>query len=65
MGNTEQELASMRDGLPPVWWALYRGSTDTGFTKEEALYLLGCWIMSQCPNGTFPGKANTKPEDHE
>lgn len=41
---SDQKLAEIRDSLPAIWWAYFSGCVDKGFTREEALSVLKCWI---------------------
>jgi hypothetical protein len=50
----EQEIASVRDGLPRVWWGLCVGCLQAGFSKDQALALTQSFILSQCPAGIRP-----------
>lgn len=38
--KTDQLLAVIRDTLPAVWWAVYSGCIDKGFTPEQAMQLV-------------------------
>ena len=40
----DQDLAKLRDMLPAVWWAIYSGCIDKGFSKEQALLLVIAYI---------------------
>lgn len=42
----DQEIASMRDSLPTIWWALYSGAVDKGFTTSQALALTQTYQLS-------------------
>lgn len=56
--NTEQELASIRDTVPPIWWSLYLGSVAVGFDTVQAFALVQTWILSQNSNGIQPPRTN-------
>jgi len=43
--NVDQQLANIRDNLPRLWWALYEGCKDTGFTDEQALRIVIAFIQ--------------------
>lgn len=47
----EQDMAKLRDTLPRIWWAIYSGCIETGFTPSESIALTQTWIMSQAPKG--------------
>lgn len=37
--NFDQELAQLRDAIPAIWWAVYTGCVEKGFTPDQALQL--------------------------
>lgn len=45
--SQDQHLAVLRDGLPPLWYAVYRGCIQAGFTTNQAWMLTQVWICSQ------------------
>lgn len=53
MGITPEEIAEMDqstqlmvDTFPGLWWGLFKGCTDRGFTREEALELVKIQIRT-------------------
>lgn len=48
--SIDQMLANIRDMVPAVWWALYSGSVEKGFTPEQAMDLLKVWIRASNPS---------------
>lgn len=38
--NLDQQLAELRDTLPRMWWAMYQGAIDAGFTEKQAFTLV-------------------------
>jgi hypothetical protein len=46
-----EDLVSIRENLPRLWWNIYQGSLQTGFDKEQSMWLLGMYILSSSPNG--------------
>lgn len=41
----DQQMASLRDGLPSVWWALYDGCLNKGFSADQSMQLLIAFIQ--------------------
>ena len=41
----DQKLAEHREILPGIWWALYSGSVEKGFSEEQAMDLLKTHIL--------------------
>lgn len=35
----DQQCAEARDKLPQLWWSIYSGCLEKGFTEEQALTL--------------------------
>jgi hypothetical protein len=58
----EQARASFRDGLPPMWWNLYQGCLQTGFSEKQGMWLLACFILAQNPYGIRPPDAPEGPK---
>lgn len=55
MSKSQDEfLASVRDGLPPMWFAIYQGCIATGFDERQSFALLQTYLLSQNPNGIRP-----------
>jgi len=48
---TKQELdqacAEIRDTMPGLWWALYTGCKEQGFTDDQSLKLVIGFIQSK------------------
>jgi hypothetical protein len=64
----DQNLANFRDSIPRVWWSLYTGARDAGFTEPQAFSLTLGWILSQCPYGIRspePPYRKPDPEDED
>lgn len=40
----DQDLATIRDSLPAMWWSLYQGCIDAGFTETDAMKLVRTFI---------------------
>lgn len=40
----DQQLAETRDRLPRIWWALYQGNLEVGFSEAQALRLTIAFI---------------------
>lgn len=45
-GKFDQTIAEVRDRLPALWWALYIGCIEKGFTADQAMVLLKAFISS-------------------
>lgn len=45
----DQMLANMRDVLPSMWWSVYVGCTDKGFSPAQALELTKTYITASTP----------------
>lgn len=45
MKNQDQILAEIRDSIPGLWWALYSGCLEAGFSEYQAFELVKAWIL--------------------
>lgn len=64
--DVDQSLAAVRDALPPLWYAVYRGCLITGFTADQAYQLTQVWILSQGRNGVLlPGNPDGQPKEDQ
>ena len=52
----DQAMAAMGEFLPKLWWSIYQGCIDQGFTKDQAFSILIQYMKSTGVPG--PG-ANT------
>ncbi len=44
--ETAQSIAAVSEMFPPMWWGLYKGNLDQGFTESQSLSLVKTFIMS-------------------
>jgi hypothetical protein len=49
--KADQDFAKIRDGIPAVWWALYTGCKERGFSDQQSFALVTSWVL-----GTAAGK---------
>ena len=42
----DQQVAALKELMPPVWWGLYRESIMQGFTPQQSLRLVQTYIVS-------------------
>ncbi len=42
--DNDRKLAELRDFLPALWWALYSGCLEKGFSEIQALELVKVFI---------------------
>lgn len=42
----DQQVKFITDAFPPLWWGLFVGLKEQGFTETQALYLLAEYIKS-------------------
>lgn len=61
----EQLLADLRDSLPRMWYGIYQGSVDVGFTPLQAFTLVQTFILSQNPTGIRPNPVEGPQSDRE
>lgn len=47
----EQAAAEVRDGLTTLWWGMYTGCLERGFTEAQAMSLLMTVIMRPYSEG--------------
>lgn len=40
LAEFDQNAAKLRESLPTMWWAVYSGCVDKGFTAEQSLVIL-------------------------
>lgn len=53
LAKADQVLSMIADMLPPVWWNLFDGCIEKGFTRDEALSILKTYIATTLrPNET-------------
>ncbi len=53
--ETEQSIAAIRETLPAMWWGMYQGCIDQGFSTEQAMSLVEMQILSGGTNlSIFP-----------
>lgn len=43
----EQALAELTEVFPSLWWQLYTGCREQGFSAEQAMDLVKTYIMSR------------------
>jgi len=66
--ETDQVIAQMRDLTPAIWWALYTGMLEKGFTSEQAMRLLEVQVYAACgsPGTAFKSSnLDTKKKEEE
>lgn len=61
-GELDQALAAMRDTLPPMWYAIYRGCITAGFTEGQAFACVTTYILTMGPYGTRPDNPPIPPQ---
>ena len=44
IADMDQASKAMADTFPTLWWGLFKGCVDKGFTREEALELVKAQI---------------------
>jgi hypothetical protein len=44
--SLDQMAAQLREVFPAMWWALYSGMLEKGFTAEQSLDLLKTYIST-------------------
>lgn len=63
---SEEDYVTIRNAIPRLWWNMYQGSLQYGFTPEQAFQLLQTYILAQNPNGIRPpdghGPSSDDPE---
>ena len=60
---SDQDLAQLRDVLPRIWWAIFKGSIQVGFTEQQSFSLTQTYILSQ--GRVTPTDPYIKPEDDD
>lgn len=48
--EVEQGLAMLVEALPPIWWGLFNGCKEQGFTEAQAMQCLTVFIANQNKN---------------
>lgn len=65
--NWEASLNLFRETTPRIWWNLYQGCLERGFSQSDSMVLLQTYIMAQGPHGSRPpegsGPESDKPGD--
>lgn len=62
----DQAMAAARDILPAMWWAIFNGCKNVGFTPAQAMNLTMCYVASQNAKGIIlPGDPAAPPEEDE
>ena len=54
LSQLDQEAATIIDHFPSFWWGLFKGCTDKGFTREEALELVKTQIRGSFNASCMP-----------
>ena len=47
MADWSQAIAGLTEMCPPMWWGLFKGCKEQGFTDEQAMRLVIAFIKSQ------------------
>ena len=50
----EKGLVAARETMPRIWWALYCGCLQVGFSDSQSLSLVHTYLLSQNPYGIRP-----------
>lgn len=43
----DQDLAKFRDSAPAMYWALYSGCLEKGFTPDQAMRIVVAFVMKK------------------
>ena len=43
----DQANATLKEMLPPLWWALYKGCLKEGFTEYQAMSIVIAYVSAQ------------------
>lgn len=62
----EENLVTIREGLPRFWWALYQGCLSAGFNERQAMQLLQSRVLGEAAGKIVPpsedGPKSDKPD---
>lgn len=61
----EQDIATTRDTLPQLWWALYSGNLEKGFEPAQALSLVQTYILGMTGNPILLVQPSSKAKGDE
>lgn len=64
----QQSLAGINEVMPAMWWCLYSGCLEQGFSPMQSLLLVQTQILASCTsgiNGTSGQAPDEKPKDDE
>lgn len=61
----DQNLAAARDTFPRLWWSLYTGAVNSGFTDSQSMSLVQTWILAQGERTIRPNQAEERKSDEE
>ena len=50
----EQALAAIRDGMPRMFFALYEGSKDAGFSEQQSFDIVLTYVAALASKPTDP-----------
>lgn len=50
----DQGLAAARETITALWWSMFVGAKEKGFSEQQAIDLVKTYILSQNPNGIRP-----------
>lgn len=64
----DRAMSYLADTLPPLWWNLYKGCYESGFSPTESFQIVQTYIMSTGVKGinlpdTFSNGTDTKPKE--
>jgi hypothetical protein len=61
----DQEMARVRDHLPRMWWSVYQGCREAGFSETQSMALLQTFILSLNTGGIRPPHTDGPPADED
>ena len=67
MPNFDEELTTVRNTIPRLWWNIYQGCITAGFNELQSFILTQTYILGQNPYGIRPndtsGPKTDKPDE--
>lgn len=59
----DQAAAQLRDTLPPLWYGLYQGCIDAGFSHAQAFCLVQTYVLGMHSSCIKPNDGPSLPPE--
>ena len=56
--DLDQAQALLKEALPSMWWAMFRGSLEAGFTHMESMDLVKTFVLGMGAAKIYPSPSD-------